>query len=90
MVVNNVDGLGGVPLVPDPSRSDLDGEADAALLERAASFRRSRRQVQEEEIGRLRAELALEQWHLPQLPVAGLGPSDVAGLAASIRAGTAQ
>ncbi len=90
VVVNNVDGLGGDPLVPDPSRIDLDGEPDAALLERAASFRRSRRQVQDEEIGRLRAELALEQWHLPQLPVAGLGPSDVADLAASIRAGTAQ
>ena len=44
--------------------------------------------MQDDEIARLGAELALEQWHLPLLPVAGLGPTDVADLAASLRAGT--
>ena len=51
------------------------------------AFRRSRRRMQDEEIERLRAELALEQWHLPQLPVSGMGPAEVAVLAASIKAG---
>jgi len=87
VVVNNVDGLGDDPLVPDASGVDLSGEADAELLERAATFRRARRRMQDEEIERLRTELALAQWHLPQLPVAGMGPAEIADLAASIRLG---
>ena len=86
VVVNNVDGLDGAPLVPDPADVDLDGDPDAALLRQAAAFRRSRRRMQDDEIERLRAELALEQWHLPQLPVAGMGPAEVTTLAASIKA----
>ena len=86
VVVNNVDGLDGAPLVPDPAEVDLDGDPDAALLRQAAAFRRSRRRMQDDEIERLRAELALEQWHLPQLPVAGMGPAEVATLATSIKA----
>jgi hypothetical protein len=41
--------------------------------------------MQDEEIARLGDELALDQWHLPLLPVAGLGAADVATLAASLR-----
>ncbi len=84
VVVNNVDGLDGAE-VPDPDAVDLDGVEDAALLVRAATFRRARLAMQREEIARLRTELALEQWHLPLLPVAGLGAADVVGLAGSLR-----
>ena len=56
----------------------------------AAAFRRARRRMQDDEIDRLGTELALEQWHLPQLPVAGMGPAEIADLAASIRPGSAR
>ena len=84
VVVNNVDGLG-TPAVPDPARVDLAGEHDAAVLTAAAEFRRARHAVRDAEIDRLGTHLALEQWHLPMLPVAGLGADDIAVLAASMR-----
>ena len=79
VVVNNVDGLDAA-VVPDPATVDLDGEPSAAVLAAAAEFRRARRAVQDTEIARLDEQLALEQWHLPMLPVAGLAAADVAVL----------
>ena len=90
VVVNNVDGLGGEPLVPDPAAHRPGRRAGRG----PAGAGRGVPPVPAPDAGRgdraARAELALEQWHLPQLPVAGLGPSDVADLAASIRAGTSR
>lgn len=87
VVVNHVDVLG-APDIPDPARVDLASAGDDAVhLAAAAAFRRGRVQLQRDEIARLRTELALEQWHLPMLPVAGLGAGDVAALAASMRPG---
>jgi arsenite/tail-anchored protein-transporting ATPase len=87
VVVNQVDGLG-EPEVPDPAGVET-GDGDAALLTQAAEYRRARRRMQTEELGRLAAELALTQWHLPLLPVAGLDAGDVATLAAAMRAAPA-
>ena len=87
VVVNHVDGLGGEG-VPDPAEVSLDGVDGAELLRAAAEFRRSRLAMQRDEIARLGTELALEQWYLPMLPVAGLDATDVATLARSVRAGT--
>jgi hypothetical protein len=84
VVVNNVDDIG-VPVVPDPASVDLRGEKSASVLTAAAEFRRARRAVQHAEIERLGEQLALEQWYLPMLPVAGLAADDVAVLARSIR-----
>lgn len=87
VVVNHVDVLG-APDIPDPARVDLASAGDDAVhLAAAAAFRRGRVQLQRDEIARLHTELALEQWHLPMLPVAGLGAGDVAALAASMRPG---
>jgi arsenite-transporting ATPase len=87
LVVNQIDGLG-EPEVPDPGTVALNGTsaAERALLAEAAEYRRARRTMQADELARLAGELALPQWHLPLLPVAGLGSGDVATLAASIRA----
>ena len=81
IVVNNVDGLA---LVPDPETIDLRGEPSAEALAAAAHFRRARRAVQDAEIERLGEQLALDQWYLPMLPVAGLDAGDVAVLAGSL------
>ena len=62
---------------PIPTTLDLAGEPSAAALTAAADFRRARRAVQDAEIDRLGEQLALEQWHLPMLPVAGLDAGDV-------------
>ena len=83
IVVNNVDGLD-APLVPDPRTIDLRGEPAAAALTAAAQFRRARRAVQDAEIERLGEQLALDQWYLPMLPVAGLDAGDVTVLAGSL------
>ncbi len=85
VVVNNVDGLTDGEVVPDPATVDLGRGREAALLRGAATFRRARRRMQDEEIARLSKELALEQWHLPQLAVAGLGADDVVELAGALR-----
>jgi hypothetical protein len=44
--------------------------------------------MQDAEIGRLGTELALAQWHLPLLPVAGLDAGAVDTLVGSLRAPT--
>jgi Mrp family chromosome partitioning ATPase len=87
VVVNNVDGLDGDD-VPDPADVVLRGVDDADLLVAAATFRRGRLALQRAEIARLGTELALDQWHLPMLPVAGLDAADVLTLAGSMRSGT--
>jgi hypothetical protein len=84
VVVNELDGLG-EPDVPDPAGVRLDGP-DADLLVRAATYRRDRRAMQAAEVTRLASELALQQWHLPLLPVAGLGGDDVSALIKAMRA----
>ncbi len=86
VVVNEIDGLG-EPDVPDPAAVDLAGtdRADADLLVQAATYRRDRRAMQAAEIARLARELALQQWHLPLLPVAGLGGDDVMALIKAMR-----
>jgi len=90
VVVNEVDDLA-EPDVPDPSTVDLDHapRADADLLTQAATYRRDRRAMQAAEIARLGRELALPQWHLPLLPVAGLGGDDVTALIKAMRAAPA-
>jgi arsenite-transporting ATPase len=87
VVVNHVDGLG-EPGLPDPGDVDLAADADGALLTEAAEFRRARLQMQREEIERLGVDLALEQWHLPMLPVAGMDADDIATLVTSMRSGS--
>jgi len=87
VVVNAVDGAG--VDVPDPGGVDLDREPDGAVLRAAAEFRRARLALQAAEIDRLRTELALAQWHLPLLPVAGMTADQVGLLARSISAGPA-
>jgi anion-transporting ArsA/GET3 family ATPase len=84
VVVNGVDD--GVEL-PDADRIEtalsaagLD-EATSTVLRMAASFRRARRAVEREALEQLSARLPLAQVHLPALPVAGLGPSDIDVLA---------
>ena len=84
IVVNHVDGLAHEP-PPDPATVDLGTGADAELLRAAAAFRRSRLAMQRDEIARLSSELALEQWYLPMLPVAGLDAADVKVLAGALR-----
>jgi len=86
IVVNNVDDLGGGG-VPEPSAVPLTelADGDAELLTAAAVFRRARLQMQGEEIARLGAELALERWYLPLLPVSGLAAADVVALVGSLR-----
>ena len=84
VVVNNVDGLG-TNDVPDPADVDLKGVESARVLRDAASFRRARHAVQDAEIGRLGEQLALAQWYLPMLPVAGLDAGDIDSLVASLR-----
>ena len=72
--------------MPDPDGVELDG---AARRRRCCAprptFRRARLAMQRDEIARLGTELALEQWHLPMLPVAGLDAADVGRLLAGGR-----
>jgi Mrp family chromosome partitioning ATPase len=83
IVVNGVDV--GVDL-PDEAATaacvaDLDPPTALALTE-AAAFRRSRRSMESQEIGRLTDRLPLAQVLLPAKLVAGLSPSDIDELAA--------
>ena len=73
--------------MPDPATVDLDGAAVATPTPRAGrpTYRRDRRAMQAAEIARLASELALQQWHLPLLPVAGLGGDDVTALIKAMR-----
>jgi Mrp family chromosome partitioning ATPase len=82
VVVNGVDQ--GVDL-PDADAvvaavAGLDPASADALVE-AATFRRSRREMEAEEIRRLAEQLPIEQVTLPARLVAGLGPEDVDALA---------
>jgi anion-transporting ArsA/GET3 family ATPase len=86
VVVNGVDRLDRDGDLPDLATVKWTRNGyDRELLTRAAEFRRARCQMQDDEIGRLGRELALVQWHLPLLPVAGMDAADVAGLVAAIR-----
>jgi arsenite-transporting ATPase len=84
VVVNEVDGQDG-ERAPDPDTVELAAGPETELLRRAAGYRRSRQRMQDEEIERLGRELALEQWHLPLLPVAGLDAEHVKLLASALR-----
>jgi hypothetical protein len=86
-VVNEVDRLADGERPPDPRTVALPAGPDAELLSRAADYRRSRLELQDEEIARLTRELALEQWQLPLLPVAGLDAEHVKLLAGALRGG---
>jgi arsenite/tail-anchored protein-transporting ATPase len=85
VVVNAVDV--GAALPDDRATRDavarLDDEFASALLD-AAAFRRSRREMETQELQRLATDLPLAQVVLPALPVAGLGPSDIDALAATL------
>ena len=74
-----------------PSLSGLDAEPpsslapdQAAAVREAAAFRRSRQQLQTEQIARLRADLPLDQLHLPFLFNSELGPVELDVLAAAL------
>ena len=77
VVVNQVDAVD----LPDPDADRADLDADVAA---AARFRRTRARLQADEIDRLAAAVPLPQIHLRQRPVTGLGPADVAALAADV------
>jgi anion-transporting ArsA/GET3 family ATPase len=87
IVVNEVDRLADDERIPDPRAVALPEGPEAELLSRAADYRRSRLARQDEEIARLARELALEQWQLPLLPVAGLDAEHVKILAGALRGG---
>jgi anion-transporting ArsA/GET3 family ATPase len=61
--------------------------ADAARLAGAAHFRARRQQLQREQIARLASDLPLPRIELPYIFRAGIGASDVAGLADALAAG---
>ncbi len=89
VVVNGVD-LGRE--LPDPADA-LSVVADVAdetagLLLHALEFRRSRRQMEHEEMARLTEQLPIPRVVLPARPVAGLTPADIAELSAAIGAST--
>jgi len=86
LVVNGVDAT--AVEVPDAEAVLAAGDPDRELLVEAADFRRARLALQRNEIERLRRELALDQWHLPLLPVAGLGVREVVELAGALRVAT--
>ncbi len=85
LVVNGVDTL--APL-PDADAAgdvvaDLDAD-DARILEEAAAFRRSRREMEQQELARLAAELPLPQVRLTARPVAGLTADDIDAMASEL------
>jgi hypothetical protein len=88
LVINGVDRPAIEPeSIPDGARrgggrvAAVDDDPDGPLLLEAAEFRRRRLELQRTEIARVGAELALDQWLLPLLPVAALGVDDVRSLA---------
>ena len=85
VVVNGVDLGRDLPDDADARRAvaDLDDETTTLLID-ALEFRRSRRQMEREEIGRLTEQLPIPQVVLPARPVAGLTPTDIAELGAAI------
>lgn len=85
VVVNIVDDGVALPDADETSAAtaDLDGKT-AALIADAAAFRRSRREMEAEELARLAAELPIPQVHLPARLVAGLTSVDIDALAGVI------
>jgi len=83
VVVNGIDQGVDLPDVDavEAAVAGLDRASAAALVE-AATFRRSRREMESEEIGRLAEQLPIAQVTLPARLVAGLAPDDVDALAA--------
>ena len=82
VVVNGIDQGVDLPDVDavEAAVAGLDRASAAALVE-AATFRRSRREMESEEIGRLAEQLPIAQVTLPARLVAGLAPDDVDALA---------
>ena len=88
VVVNGVDLGNPLPDQATELRAVADLEpAIAAVLMDAAAFRRSRRAMEAGEIARLAAELPIPKVTLPARLAAGLTPSDIAELAATLVAG---
>jgi anion-transporting ArsA/GET3 family ATPase len=85
VVVNAVDTPADGEGPPDPRAGALPPGPETDLLAAAADYRRSRLDMQHDEIERLARELALDQWHLPLLPVAGLDAEHVKLLAGALR-----
>ncbi len=75
VIVNGVDPGGQIPIRADSANADLVA---------AAEFRNHRRACQRAELDRLAGDLALRQMVLPQLPVAGVKPADLAVLSAAL------
>jgi arsenite/tail-anchored protein-transporting ATPase len=87
VVVNAVDTPAEGDGPPDPRSVALLPGVETDLLTAAADYRRSRLEMQHDEIERLARELALDQWHLPLLPVAGLDAEHMKLLAGALRGG---
>jgi len=79
-------------LYPHVEGLDADpGEGpEAGALRDAAAFRRARLALQDEQVARLAAALALPQLHLPFVFTAGVGPAEVGVLADELLAGVAE
>ena len=84
IVVNGVDRGVLIPESDDAAATKgLDPESVTVLL-RAATFRRSRREMEAREISRLDAEVPIPKVELPARPTAGLTAADVEELAATL------
>ncbi len=85
LVVNGVDTLSPLPDADAAGDvvADLDAD-DARILEEAAAFRRSRREMEQQELARLAAELPLPQVRLTARPVAGLTADDIDAMASEL------
>ena len=81
LVVNEADAGGPLPDAAAEA-SALRGQPDdvAEKLSKAAAFRRSRREMERDELARLSTEMPLPQIHLPAQPVAGLSSADIDAL----------
>lgn len=88
VVVNAFDAPAGLPDADGPELAGLDPAERAVLLD-AAEFRRSRRAMQAAEVRRLGEALALDQLHLPLLPVAALDDAMIDALAGAWTHGVA-
>ena len=84
VVVNQVDPAGALPKPADVDFGRARAQVDDAIA--ALDFRRARHAVQVAELARLAETVPLPQVHVPQRPVAGLLPDDIAELAAGLRA----
>jgi arsenite/tail-anchored protein-transporting ATPase len=85
VVVNGVDGGSDVPdaATVEALVGALDPATAAALVD-AATFRRSRQEMERQEVARLAAQLPIPQILLPGLMVAGLSADDIDELAVTL------